>query len=104
MLKIKDNVDLKELEKFGFKPKYNEDTGELVEYYKEYLEPNKEREYDYYKETIKFIIKKEKKWFTTHRSCCGGTWDIFDKNFGYKIIDLIYDLIQAGLVEKVGEK
>ena len=29
MLKIKDNVDLKELEKFGFKAKYNEDTGEI---------------------------------------------------------------------------
>lgn len=26
MLKIKDDVDLKELEKFGFKPKYDEDT------------------------------------------------------------------------------
>ena len=28
MLKIKDNVDLKELEKYGFEIKYNEDTGE----------------------------------------------------------------------------
>ena len=27
MLKIKENVDLKELEKFGFKPKYDEDAG-----------------------------------------------------------------------------
>ena len=33
MLKIKDEVDLKELEKFGFKPKYSEDTGELNEYF-----------------------------------------------------------------------
>ena len=30
MLKIKDNVDLKELEKFGLKPKYDEDTGEII--------------------------------------------------------------------------
>ena len=34
MLKIKDKVDLKELEKFGFKPKYDEDTGKLVEMYR----------------------------------------------------------------------
>ena len=34
MLKIKDNIDLKELEKFGFKPQYDEDTGELVEMYR----------------------------------------------------------------------
>ena len=33
MLKIKDNVDLKELEKFGFRPKYNEDNGELNGYF-----------------------------------------------------------------------
>ena len=29
MLKIKYSVDLKELEKFGFKPIYNKDTGEV---------------------------------------------------------------------------
>ena len=29
MLKIKDDVNLKELEKFGFKPKYDEDTGKI---------------------------------------------------------------------------
>ena len=33
MLKIKDSVDLKELEKFGFKPKYSEENGELIEYF-----------------------------------------------------------------------
>lgn len=33
MLKIKDDIDLKELEKFGFKPKYSEKNGELVEYF-----------------------------------------------------------------------
>lgn len=34
MLKIKDNVDLKELEKFGFKPRYNQNTGKLEEMYR----------------------------------------------------------------------
>lgn len=34
MLKIKDNVDLKELEKFGFKPKYDENTGRIYAYQK----------------------------------------------------------------------
>ena len=34
MLKLKNNVDLKELEKFGFKPKYDEDTGEIKKYVK----------------------------------------------------------------------
>ena len=34
MLKIKDNVNLKKLEKFGFSPKYDQYTGELVEMYR----------------------------------------------------------------------
>ena len=34
MLKIRNDIDLKELEKFGFKPKYDEDTGEVTEYYR----------------------------------------------------------------------
>ena len=41
MLKIRDEVDLKELEKFGFKAKYDEDTGKI----KAYEKVNKEEEY-----------------------------------------------------------
>ena len=37
MLKIKDNVDLKELEKFGFKPKYDVDTGKIKKYIKQII-------------------------------------------------------------------
>ena len=40
MLKIRDEVDLKELEKFGFKAKYDEDTGKI----KAYEKVNKEKE------------------------------------------------------------
>lgn len=99
MLKIKDDVDLKELEKFGFKPKYDEDTGELKEYYKEYL--TNEDGHRYY-ETIRFYVIKSRRLFLTRCNCCGGTWDVFHSKFGYEIIDLIYDLIKADLVEKVG--
>ena len=34
MLKIRDDVNLKELEKFGFKPKYDENTGKIRAYEK----------------------------------------------------------------------
>lgn len=71
MLKIKDNVDLKELEKFGFE------------------------KYEY---THLIVLRKD-----NHDFAC---IDIRDKN--YEILDLCsltynltYDLIQAGLVEKV---
>ena len=100
MLKIKDSVDLKELEKFGFKPKYDEDTGELKEYYKEYRE--KINGISYF-EQIGFYIVKEKRLFSTKRNCCGRTWDIFNEKFGSEIMNLLYDLIKADMVEKVEE-
>ena len=62
MLKIKDNVDLKELEKFGFEEF-------SVIYYHEFVSVDKNG---------RFIQSNN--------------------------LDLVYDLIQAGLVEKVGEE
>ena len=29
-----EKIDLKDLEKFGFNPKYDENTGEIIEYYR----------------------------------------------------------------------
>mgnify|MGYP005771728313 CR=1 FL=1 len=97
MLKIKDNVDLKELERFGFKPKYNEDTGEIYEYYR--INGDKKGT------TIKYNDNFNKGY--KYRNF----WEIFVFkrliiNHGYvKLTDddyeILYDLIQAGLVEKV---
>ena len=98
MLKIKDNVDLKELEQFGFKPKYDENTGELKEYYKEYCEKINEAMYS---EKIGFYIKKKRRLFSTKIKCCGYVWNVFSEKFGSEMMDLIYDLIKADLVEKV---
>ena len=68
MLKIKDDVDLKELEKFGFH--YDE--------------------WDKVYETKNFTIKKNRS-IAVHN---GGNWH---RN------DVLYDLIKADLVEKVGD-
>lgn len=82
MLKIKDNVDLKELEKFGFRYKENKklpynstfDWNDMIE-----VKGSKEQIY------IRAFDKKE----ITVYSTCGIA------------IDKLYDLIQADLVEKV---
>lgn len=76
MLKIKDNVDLKELEKFGFKLDQDE----------WYLKRVK-RCYIFIKPLSRQII-------------------IRASTYGEEIeqIEVIYDLIQAGLVEKVEEE
>lgn len=79
MLKIKDDVDLKELEKLGFK-----------EHEAEY----RKWEQDVYIEEAIYIDKKNKEISIYlddeyYRCCCGGN-----------VLDILFDLIQAGLVEK----
>ena len=101
MLKIKDNVDLKELEKFGFEPYYNAYTGEICEYHLyaglyKYVKITRE-------ERKKFFDKIMAKIFKNYPS------EYYVLNF-YDYIglkaekeDLLYDLIKADLVEKVEE-
>lgn len=76
MLRIKDDVDLKELEKFGFKPDYYVDDKVYVKQFKRGL---------FYKEYI--II-----WFKDR--------EIQIRNNGQILLATLYDLIQAGLVER----
>lgn len=81
MLKIKDNVDLKELEKFGF------EEDEAQYFYYGFTEPNDKSE-------IRIYVEKDTKLISTG-------FDPFVSP--YKIHDKIYDLIKADLVEKVEE-
>ena len=76
MLKVKDNVDLKELEKFGLK--LHEETGRY-----EYIKRNCGGE------TYIFINSWNKKILFVQR-----------KNYDDICLGILYDLIQAGLVEK----
>ena len=77
MLKIKDNIELKELEKFEF----IRDACYLDEY------GNTMYSYEFLVISIK----------TRELFICSG----YDNVFGDKEIIKLYDLIQAGLVEKV---
>ena len=84
MLKIKDNVDLKELEKVGFEKKR-----------KYYRFENIAVEID----TKNFVIQ------AINLDQYGGFKTINGKNSSMiHINSKIYDLIQAGLVEKAGEE
>lgn len=95
MLKIKDNVDLKELENFGFKQK-NVRYGDVEE--KEYHFSCKAKGTFLVKgctEIICVMIEDER--------------GIYIETTSYSqriesIIDVLFDLIQAGLVEKVVEE
>lgn len=110
MLKIKDDVDLKELEKFGFKPKYSEDTGELNEYFyvntKEtscsyFLGINIKKEKITKKARIRFTFKRDKYGLPKVKE--KKVWVIDNYKYTYTDYNILYDLIQAGLVEKIEE-
>ena len=85
MLKVKDNVDLKELEKFGFKYEVN---GCGTEYY---AKINEEEVYTGYSHIVIVINEKE---FPNHKNK--------ERMIPRHIpLDLLFDLTQAGLIEKV---
>lgn len=81
MLKIKDSVDLKELEKFGFKHKY-------------------EKVYEYVRE----IEGKTAYRVYTTKNHSYLQIEIFKPVIiAKRLQDLLYDLIKAGMVEKTNE-
>ena len=77
MLKIRDEINLKELEKYGF------------EYQEEYVGENEEDLTKFYYKSGLYIFVNGKKFD--------------DDAYGIRDIEVIYDLIKADLVEKVEE-
>lgn len=83
-----EKVDLKELEKFGFKPKYDEDTGKIYRYIYEYE----------FCGTKKLAIEVQKDFHMRGQYDYVEYWKV--ELIEFEGLDKIYDLIQAGLVEK----
>lgn len=81
MLKIKDEVDLKELKKFGFIKDQSIDDGEY-----------------YYCICNIFIGNNKIILQDDGINCCKP---ILDYEFSEAEVDVLYDLIKAGLVEKI---
>ena len=80
MLKIKDNVDLKELEKYGFKVKYDEDTGWAYKY--------QHKEYKFV-----YVMLKNRELNLSETNVR------FEEQ--HKYYSLVFDLIKDGLVTKI---
>ena len=85
MLKLKDNVYLKELEKFGFK--YTENKSSIV-YFSNYKKP--------IGGNIVLIIGARGRLMLTDFTAKDNLTYIFSDG-----LDVLFDLFQAGLVEKV---
>ena len=76
MLKIKDNIDISELEKFGF-------------------------EYEDFDDIYEFSVSASVMQVKRDR-CLTLEGDIFDEKEGNQYLNVIYSLIKADMVEKVG--
>lgn len=103
MLKIKDNVDLKELEKFGLKPIYgvNERTGET------HIRCIVSDRYTGKYGSFTLIPKITRKLlYITNRIIHNNISCVpyFLDEVTYFDTDLLYDLIKADLVEKVEDR
>ena len=85
MLKIKDAVDLKELEKFGFEVVATNSAKKV--YWTNFMEN------DTY-----FMIEHRDIWFVEN-----GAKNSNERYFGNPQFDDLYDLIKADLVEKVSD-
>ena len=107
MLKIKDDIDLKELEKFGFEKITRKEKTH------NYLWKNGKEAY--YTEELYFISnginsieilesRTNSDW--THPNSIREIYifkDDYDMGISKRILETLYDLIKADLVEKVGE-
>ena len=88
MLKIKDNIELKELEKYGFKKDTYYIGSDYYSYRKVLYEEDKRGYGNYEYLMIEIDLDGEiVMWGTVYKK--------------FIDIDVLYDLIQAGLVEKV---
>jgi len=90
-LRIKDSVDLKELEKFGFKHKYDEDTGEI----KAYEKVLKETEY----RGLLITFERTKSRIRIFKDKQKIIYKINPYNYLFDV-DTLYDLIQARFSRK----
>ena len=99
MIRIKENADLKELEKFGFKHKYDENTGEVKEYYIYIEETNRYGDKLGTKVSFQVTTYRSRFLFDRHYK---HQWELDDIDWYRKgIPELLYDLTVAGLIEKI---
>ena len=117
MLKVKDGIDLNIfIEKYGFKPEYDKDTGKLIELYRiegYYLGEKekrrksatitKEENWSFERKGRKFkeywFINPFTKIFTNYKSNANCMILSLDTDY----YEILYDLIKADLIEKVDD-
>lgn len=102
MLKIKDEVDLKELEKFGFKKNKNNNWIYLQNKTTYFYRDDKKLKKEIHAELIRINTYREIMLNVDIKTFPKEQIDGYGSNISE--LDIIYDLIQAGIVEKVSDR
>lgn len=97
MLKIKENLDLKELEKFGFEYQ----KGGKINYYEKMIQ--------YFPlgdsvPCLRYYLTVNEENKHIYSSIFDLTWEGKNDHYNIEFLDDLYDLIKADLVEKVEEE
>lgn len=107
MLKVKDNVNLKELEKFGFEYYFEKNENNSLEKYFNGHKFYTEQGYRFDDGINTIDVMEERKngnWIFSNKERELFIYESdYEMGISKNIIDIIFDLIQAGLVEKVGD-
>ena len=102
MLKVKDNIDLKELEKYGFIYEYDfyknyEGDGKPIHWWNDGRDLEKYKNYYFGDGKYTNEIYLHEKDRIIHNINCDEMCNDYDEEF----LDVLYDLIKDGLVEKI---
>ena len=97
-LKLKDGLEPSVLLKYGFIPKYDENTGEIKQYSKEIYMGGKGRNKHHFTFVLytKHILKAFRRKFYYEAWMTGFMWDHLCDS---RALNLVYDLIKDGVVE-----
>lgn len=98
-LQLKDGVDVKELMKYGFKPKYSEETGEVIEYSKRFEIDKKMKKHFTFKLHREYKTRLFRKIEVTGWMS-GFNWDNVASP---ECIKMLYELFINGIVEPTEE-
>jgi hypothetical protein len=98
-LKLKENVNAEILLNYGFKPRYDVDTGEIVEYYRKFEIDNERSTYF----TFHVFTCKKRCWFkylSFDAWMSGFDWSRLTTK---ECLELLFNLIRDDIVEMAGE-
>lgn len=95
VLKLKKGINPETLIKYGFKKKFDEDSGEVTDYYYQYSIDGKQKHFTFWLKSYKPYFFKTTAWMS------GFDWDNLTSA---EIMKLLFNLIKDDIIEVYEDK